>query len=188
LTIYSRRDLAPPRRHRRTGRRLLSVLLVLVVLAGAGYAVYHFTRSGSGTPAASRRHCVTPAAAPAPLPPRQVRLKVLNTTKRNGLAARVRTVLRRRGFRVLGVGNARPVVHGVVIRYPGAAGAPDGAVVTIREEFPRATLQPGGHRGMYEVELGRGFGHPATVRAAAAARTQDETGAHPTPVCSQVRS
>jgi len=167
---------------------VLSVLVVLVVLAGAGYAAYHFTRSGSGSPAATRRHCVTPAAAPAPVAPRQFRLTVMNTTTRNGLAARVRGVLRRRGFRVVGVGNARPVVHGVVIRYPGAKATPDGAVITIREQFPRATLQSGGHRGVYEVELGRGFGHPATTQAAAAARTQDEKGAHPAPVCSQVRS
>lgn len=162
---------------------MLSTLLVVIVLAAAGYAVYRFTRPGSAVPSASRRHCVTPAAAPAPAPPRQVRVRVMNTTLRTGLAARIRRSLRRRGFHVVGIGNARPVVRGVVIRYP-TGGTPDGAVVTLREQFPHAVLRRGGRRGVYEIDLGRGFSGPASVAAATAARTRDDQGAHPPPMCS----
>jgi hypothetical protein len=184
LTIYSRRDLAPPRRHRRTGRRVLISLLVIVVLAGGGYAAWRFTRSGSGTQQAAQTHrCFTPAAAPAPVPSKHVRLRVMNTTLRTGLAAKVRTELRRRGFRVVGIGNASPRVKGVVIRYPGAGGTPSGAVITLREQFPDAVLRAGGRKGSYEIDLGTGFRRPAAPHAAAAARAADERAAHPSPTC-----
>lgn len=185
MTIYGRRDLAPPRRRRHTGRRALVTVLVLVVLAGGGYAGWHFTHTGSSGPAnaASHRRCVTPAAPPSPVAARQLRVRVMNTTLRTGLAARVRRILRRRGFRVTAIGNTKPKVRGVVIRYPGATSTPDAAAVTLREQFPGAAVRPGGRRGSYEVDLGRGFRSPASAHAAASRRAADERRAHPSPSC-----
>lgn len=162
---------------------MLVALLAIVVLGGAGYLAWHFTRPSKAPRVTTQQRCHPPTPSPAPMAAGQVRVKVLNTTKRDGLAASVRTVLRRRGFRVVGVGNAKPTVSGVVIRYPGA-GTLNGAVVTLREEFPKAHLASGGRRGFYEVDLGRGFGRPVTEQRAREIRTSDERAAHPSTTCS----
>jgi len=78
------------------------------------------------------------SAAPAAQAP-EVRVRVLNGTKIDGLAAQVSQALQDAGFSVLEVGNSEDPVDATTIRYP-----PDqeAAALTLLAALPEAVLQP----------------------------------------------
>ena len=176
-----------PARRRRRGRirRLAAVLGVLVVLGAAAYAGWRLFGGSGSTPTASTKHCHTPTAAVAPDRPAAVKVRVLNTTLRTGLAAQVRRELKARGFRVVGIGNASPRVTGVVIRYPRAGTSGQAEARAVAEQLPTAHLQQASGHGVLVIEIGRGFTGLASPHAVAAARQADEKSAHPRPVCTR---
>ncbi|MGW9207362.1 LytR C-terminal domain-containing protein [Embleya sp. NPDC055664] len=120
-----------PRMTRRRRRMpvVIAIVVGLVVLATAGWGVYHFTSDDGGTAAA----CPSPtASAPpptqaAPLPePKTITVNVYNATKRTGLAKTVAEALKTRGFTI-----------GKVTNDP--LNAPIAATAEIRHGFPGAT-------------------------------------------------
>jgi hypothetical protein len=175
-TIPGRGDLSPRRRYQR--RRWPAVLAVLVLLAGGGFLAWHELH-GSGRAVATPQVCTTPSAAPSPWPAAQVALAVLNSTGRQRLAHEVATALTARGFRVVRVGNTRPVVSGVAeILYGAGAQA---AAVSVAEQVPGATTASQPAAGLTLV-LGKGFRALANPADVAAAHRRDLAAAAPRPV------
>ncbi|GAB7191636.1 hypothetical protein NUM3379_23440 [Kineococcus sp. NUM-3379] len=115
-------------------QRAVFALVVLAVFAlGAAAALVATGRwSPFGEQAQARPTCTTPAA-PAPAAPADVRVEVLNSTDRRGLAATVAEELRGRGFTVTRVGNSDggPVPEPAAVRHAPAA-APAARAVAAR--------------------------------------------------------
>ena len=126
---------------------LVVVLLVLAVGAGAALVVTGRWDPWAQEAAAPSASC-TPGAAPAVAAPAEVRLQVLNSTDRRGLAGATADELRRRGFTVTLVGNsdgdalpgvaevrhapaAAPAALAVAARLPGAGLVEDPAAVDV---------------------------------------------------------
>lgn len=185
MTIPGRGDLMPSRRRRRGGRarRLAVAVAVLVVLAGGGYVGWRATHPrATPAPAAHRQTC-HPSQQPAPAAPRTVRVSVLNTTLRTGLAASARRQLDRRGFHVTRVGNASPVV-----RSPAQVDYPSGTrglamAKALAEQLPGATQRETSAAGGLVLRIGRGWHGLASATAAAQARQRDQAAARP--VCTR---
>ncbi|MFI1382904.1 LytR C-terminal domain-containing protein [Embleya sp. NPDC020886] len=121
-----------PRMTRRRRRMpvVIAIVVGLVVLATAGWGVYHFTSDDSGDKAAA---CASPTAStppdapPAALPePKTITVNVYNATKRAGLAKTVSEALKARGF-----------VIGKVTNDP--LNQPVAATAEIRHGFPGTT-------------------------------------------------
>jgi hypothetical protein len=183
VTILGRGDLAPRRRRRRGGLlRVLAALAVVVVLGGAAYGAWRLLGPSSSKPAAARQRCVTTSSAVAPARPGTVRLRVMNTTLKAGLAAKVRRELRGRGFTVVGIGNASPAVHGIVLRAPSTRSTP-AEVRALREQFPSLSVRKAGRHGLLALELGKHLPGIASARHAAAAHRADVQAARPKRSC-----
>ncbi|MGC0422247.1 LytR C-terminal domain-containing protein [Embleya sp. AB8] len=90
-------------RRRRRAPVVIAIVVGLVVLATAGWGVYHFTSDNGSKAAAcpSPSASAPPATPAAPLPePKTITLNVYNATKRTGLAKTVADALKARGFTI----------------------------------------------------------------------------------------
>ena len=188
MTILGRGDLSPPRRHRSWGRLVL-VVVVLAVLVGAGYVGYvRFIRSSSaaGSTTTGLSRCPKHVARGPYAAPHTLRVRVLNASLQTGLAARVRSSLRHRGFRVVQIGNAPRVGRYVAsVSY-----SPDQKLgsATLAAQVLRATTRVVPGRGVLELELGLKYRHMRASKAATALARRTEASAAPTPSPSPSRS
>lgn len=181
MTILGRGDLSPPRRSRKRGPVLATVLVAGLVAAAAWFGWHAWRGHGSGGKAAAVRTCVTPTPAPSPAQPGQVTVGVLNATDKVGLAHQVAAALRTQGFRVGKVGNTKAAVTGVAsITYGPTDRA---AAIALAEHVPGATLVPAPSGGV-TLSIGPAFTALATPTDVSAARTRDLASASPRPaVC-----
>jgi hypothetical protein len=167
VTILGRGDLAPPRRRRSPGR-YVSIVVVVALLAGGGYAAYRgLTQDSAPADAASHKlpRCPKPAVTSAFAPPRQVHLAVYNASLQTGLAASLRAQLRNRGFHVTQIGNALKVGHDVaVVRYSADEQRESLAVMA---QVAGASRQQVAGTHHLELDVGLKF---AQLRSAAAVR------------------
>jgi hypothetical protein len=177
-----RGDLAP-RRHR--GRLRWPVLLIiLVVLAGLGYAadryVWPHLRTSKTTTAAppctaTRRAAALPAA-------KTVTLRVRNSTLRAGLASQVASALHHRGFHVHGVGNTTLKVTGTAaVRYSADRAQ---QAKTLAAQVSRPALAQVGGKGVLDLDLGPKWHALASPAAARAAERAARAAQRPTSTCS----
>ncbi len=135
----------PTAPHPRRWPRVLAVLLVLGLVAGAAYgAWWWFTERADeeAAPSASpTRTCTTPTPKPPKnLPsPAEVTVAVENGTERAGLAVETADALVARGFVVGAIGNAdKPVKQGVAqVRY---AKADLASAIVVASYVPGAEL------------------------------------------------
>lgn len=123
-----------PRMTRRRRRMpvVIAIVVGLVVLATAGWGVYHFTSDDKDAKAAacpSPTASAPPSAPPEALPePKTITVNVYNATKRTGLAKTVSDALKVRGFTIGKVTNDplnQPIAATAEIRhgFPGATPA-----------------------------------------------------------------
>ncbi|MET7300238.1 LytR C-terminal domain-containing protein [Embleya sp. NPDC005575] len=123
-----------PRMTRRRRRMpvVIAIVVGLVVLATAGWGVYHFTSDDGGDKAAacpSPTASASPATPPVALPePKTITVNVYNATKRTGLAKTVGDALKARGFLIGKVTNDplnQPIAATAEIRhgFPGTTPA-----------------------------------------------------------------
>jgi LytR cell envelope-related transcriptional attenuator len=160
---------------RRPTRALAAAGISLLLFAGIAYGGWRLLHSPAGHQAASCASA-TPAAA---LP--EVTVRVLNGTGRRGLARATADVLRQRGFRIAGVGNAARVAGRSQVRY-GAGQALPGRLMAL--QLPSA-LVIADNRVTNEVDviLGGTFRRLRTPAEVAAATTKAKLTA-PRPVAS----
>lgn len=172
-------DLAPVRRRKRYGgsygrsrRRTGRVLLALVLLAGGGAVAYALQRDDRG---AAARVALLPCPAapttspanqpaqpaqpsPAALPqPREVRLLLLNGTKRDGLGRNIGNQLAARGFVVSGTGNAHALLTGPSQVTYGPGALPAAQLVGMHVFGVTLVDAPRTARGSLQLVLGSGF-------------------------------
>lgn len=104
-------------------------------------------------------------------------LRVLNGTNRAGLAHDVADQLRRRGFRIAGVGNAPHVFAATLIQHPDAdlAGA-----LGVAEHFRTAAVTSAKVR-VVTLVIGRDFHGLASQQVAARQHATDVRSASPSP-------
>lgn len=154
------------------------VVLVVASLAVGGWFGW---RAWRGNPTASVRSvappCVQPTAPPAPAAAAGVRVRVLNGTKRAGLAHVVAAQLRSRGFRIAGVGNAPHVVAATAVQH--AAGDLSGALA-VAEQLRVANAQVAQVR-VVTLIIGRDYHGLASKELTAAHRAADLRNASPSP-------
>ena len=197
-------DLAPARKRRRgySARRRrspLPYLLVLLLLAGAAGGAYLLRREDRGAGAVTAKARCTPppaatpsAGAPAPvkaaplrLPqPAQVGLRLLNGTGRNGLARTVGDELARRGFTVVGMGNAPRPLAGASRVYFGPGARAAATLVSAHVLGAEIQAVPTAGKGAVDVVLGSRFVRLRTapeVSAYARGLTTGPAPAAPTP-------
>ncbi|GAA4980254.1 LytR C-terminal domain-containing protein [Kineococcus glutinatus] len=118
----ARAERGRARRLRRIRRQriVFATLVVLVLAAGVVAALIATGRWEPGEdPAATAGPTCSGAAPPAAAAPAEVRVQVLNSTDRQGLAGSVAAELRQRGFTVTLVDNADggPVPEPAAVRY-----------------------------------------------------------------------
>ena len=160
-----------PRRSR-AGRRVLLLVLAAALVAAVAWGVWAYVLApadGGATPRAVVS-CPPPASTPTTVPATQVRVNVYNATDRRGLAARVATELRKRGFRVGKVDNdpaKRTVTGAAEVRHSTVGGdaartvaAQVGAVVAVPDQRTDASV---------DLVLGAAFTRLRPPDAAAAA-------------------
>lgn len=157
------------RRHRyRWLTRLLAVAIVLGLLGGAGYGVWHYvleptTRDQAGT-TPTKTTCSSAKHGPKPLSPRAVRVDVLNHTSRTGLAGATARTLQGIGFKVGRIANdtvQRPVKGPVELR---AGRHTRRQVALLKEFFPGASVHRSAARQpRVVIVLGKTFGRVRTV-------------------------
>jgi hypothetical protein len=127
--------------------------------------------------------CPSPSASPLPLAAsaHAVTLRILNTTKRDGLARTVKDELVKRGFRVAGIGNAKPpFADPAQVRYDAATYA---AARLLAENVVGARLvEDPTVRGLLVLRIGNGFTRLATPAEVGAAHTHDQAQTTPLPV------
>jgi hypothetical protein len=150
---------------------LISLLALLLLTAVVWWRVLHRSSTDS-----AHARCPIPTSSATPTPtatlpaPAKVTVQVLNSTKRNGLGARVSSALSDAGFNVPSQAkNDNPKTHiaGVAeIRY-GPSGA-SGARL-LRYYFPGATLVPTTSKSAtVVVSLGQRYAKISTSQAVAA--------------------
>jgi hypothetical protein len=181
VTILGRGDLAPPRRYRR--RRWPRLLLVLVVLAaaaaGAWYGYDRWIADDATDTDTLATPCVTPTRPPGPAEAGDVRLRVLNGTKRVGLAHDVAKELRKRGFEVTRVGNSKHRATHTVVSF---APADRPAALALAEQLPEPSKALAEEAGAeLALVIGADFTDLADARRAAANRAADLAAASPSP-------
>ncbi len=139
-------DLGPRRQFPR--RAAVAAGLSLLLFLGIAYGGWRLVHSPSKHNAVTCPS-VTPSVTRAPAVP----VRVLNGTGRRGLAGRTAGVLRQRGFRVAGVGNAARVAGRSEVRYgPQQASAarlvalqvPDARLVPDKKATKRVDIVLGG--------------------------------------------
>lgn len=116
------------------------MLLVLIAIAGAAvYWAFLRTPPGTTNAAPTKSPCPTlSASAPSTAPIKSVHVQVLNSTNQPGLAGKVSSLLKARGFPVTGVGNDSSAYAGTAeVRY-GVAGL--AAARTVVLQVPGARL------------------------------------------------
>jgi hypothetical protein len=154
------------------------VLLVVLSLAVGGWFGWQALRADdNGADSATVRPCVQPTHPPPPATPADVHLRVLNSTNRAGLAHEVALQLRRRGFRLAGVGNNSRRVAVTTVEHPAAALA---AAEAVAEQLSAAQVQAGSVK-VVTLIIGRDFRRLASSQQAATARTADTRKASPAP-------
>ena len=151
--------------------------LVVVTLAVGGWFGWQALRNDDSGRTATVRPCVQPSHPPAPAAPGDVHVRVLNATKRDGLAHQVALQLRGRGFRLAGVGNSPRLQATTSVQHSDVALA---AAEAVAEQLPTAQLQAGTVKAVTLV-IGRDFRHLASKQQAARARAVDTRRASPTP-------
>lgn len=144
---------------------------MVLALAGAGWWLWQRDTEEPGATAA-RSTCPTSSPTPTVVPPGDVKVNVYNATQRRGLAAKVATQLRKRGFQVAKVDNdplKRRVTGMAEVRHSelGAAAARTvtaqvSTVVPVPDQRTNASV---------DLVLGAGFRALQPVPAAAAALT-----------------
>lgn len=136
--------------------RWLVGLLVVMLLAGGGYAAFLGLSGGSPTTTGVTKLPLCPVSSRVvarhvgPL-----RLTVENATNHNGLAASVAADLTSRGFHVLSIGNTVLMSRGVAtVRY-----SKDRRLVADRvaAQIKGSTMVPAGGHGVVELDLGPAF-------------------------------
>jgi acetolactate synthase regulatory subunit len=152
----------------------LVTIVVLAVLAGGGYVGFrHFHDSSSASPTVAPRLPVCHRSLGNALfaAPGQVRLRIRNGSLQTGLAARVRSVLRHRGFHVVSIGNAVTVGHDVAaIRF---APAQQRAARTLAAHIAGPVQMQSVATGQtVELDLGLRFAGLKSARAALLAERQ----------------
>lgn len=180
MTFLGRGDLAPRRRPRRWPRRLALLGVVLVVAAAGVFAWKQLRPQHSD---ATLPLCPKPSASPLPLAAsaKGIVLRILNTTPRDGLAHRLQVDLTKRGFKVAGVGNAKPQLPDVaLIRYaPGALG---NARMVAEHVAGKPRLVEDARAGKaVEVWIGAGFTRLATPAEVTAAHRSAQAETSPVP-------
>jgi hypothetical protein len=171
VTIPGRGDLSPP--HRRSSLlRWLVALLVLVLLAGGGYAAFLGLSGGSSPTSTASKLPLCPVPSPRAVTGHTgpLRLTVENATNHNGLAASVAADLTRRGFHVISVGNTVLMTSGVArVRYSkGRRLVADRVAAQIKG----STLVRAGGHGVVELDLGPAFRSLSTPAQAQLAYTR----------------
>jgi hypothetical protein len=151
-------------RDRRRRRHRITLVAVLVLLLAAGVVGAGYYTGLLGEPQATEVRvatappCPKPTRVARPLSPAKVRVNVYNTTKIDGLAARVAAGLRQRSFRIGTVANdpekTRPGGTAVV-RY-GAQGT--AAARLVAQHVPRPTMHKDGRKSAtVDLVIGRAF-------------------------------
>jgi hypothetical protein len=174
LNPLSNRDLAPSRRGggRRKGSGLLVALLVLV-LAGAGFAAWHYLDLGAADDVATPRvSCPATSPPPTVVPAAKVKVNVYNATQRRGLASAVASQLKKRGFTVGKVSNdpLKRTVTGLAEVRASPTGAD--AARTVVAQVGQVVFVPDQRKdASVDLVLGATFTSLAAPAAAAAALT-----------------
>ena len=178
LNPLGNRDLAPSRRGggRRKGSGLLVVLLVLVI-AGTGFAAWRYLDPLAGDDVATPKvSCPPTSPPPAVVPAAKVKVNVYNATQRRGLASAVATQLKKRGFKVGKVSNdplKRPVTGLAEVR---ASTAGADAARTVVAHVGQVVLVPDQRKdASVDLVLGATFKSLVAPKAAAAALTPTPT-------------
>jgi hypothetical protein len=170
VSILGSGDLAPRRRHRRTGRDL-AVLAGVVVVVGIVFLVVELFTGGSSPKKPSTLPLCQATAPIAPPKPRAVHLSVLNGTLTPGLAGEVANDLRARSFTVTSVGNTQqmlPTGTTAVVSYgPGRLLAAQ----TVAAEFSAARIIKSTVPGV-QLGVGPAFTALSSKSDAVAARAQ----------------
>lgn len=179
MTVLGRGDLSPARHHRRHGRRWWWLLLLLVAtLAVGGWFGWRAWRGdNTSTVRTSTTPCVQPVRPPAPATPSAVHVRVLDSTKRAGLAHDVAAQLRRRGFRIAGVGNAPHVVAATVVQHSASDRA---AALAVTEQLRAANATVVQVR-IVTIIIGRDFHGLASKELVATHRAADLRNASASP-------
>jgi hypothetical protein len=162
VTLPGLGDLAPPHRHVPVGRWVLTVLVV-VLLAGGGYAAFLGLSGGSSKSSSGLPFCPVTTHVPATKSAGPLRLTIKNATEREGLAAAVRTQLRKRGFRVISIGNAAELMSSGVAKVRYSADRRLVADHVAAQIKGGATLVPAGGHGVVALYLGPKFSRLATL-------------------------
>jgi hypothetical protein len=155
------------------------VLLLLVALGVGGWFGWHVLRTDdTATVRTSPTPCRSSAAPPTPAAVGSVRLRVLNGTKRNGLAHDLGKQLSRRGFHVVGVGNTpKPVARTTVV----STRADLSRVIALRVQLDRSQWSATAkHAGVLTLVIGRDFRALTSAATATQRRAAATRAAHPT--------
>lgn len=140
----------------------------LLVLAGIAYGGWRLLQSPAG-----RNAAVCPSAAPSVATVPAVAVRVLNGTARPRLAGQTAELLRQRGFRIAGVGNAPRVSGRPQLRY-GTREAADARITALH--VPGAMLVADRRvTNRVDVILGGSFRRLRTPAEAAALTKQANT-------------
>lgn len=153
---------------------LVALLALLLLTALVWWRVLHRGTPGSAAATCPTQTTSAPARATLP-PPSAITLKVLNSTNRNGIAARARSTLVADGFRVPGPAandNPKTKIKGTAeIRY-GTSGKKAAALV--RYYFPGAKLvHTASKSAVVVVSLGQRYRSVATQQHVQAALRGD---------------
>ncbi len=168
LGVGGHRPVRRGQRPRHRGALALALALTVALAATAWWVSQRDT--GSPAAAAPRRSCPAPSAAPAVVAPRAITVNVYNGTERRGLATRVATELRRRGFRIGQVDNdplKRAVTGAAEVRNSAVGAA---AARTVAAQVgPVVAVPDQRSNGSVDLVLGAAFRRLQPVAVAAAA-------------------
>lgn len=157
-------------RRRGTVRRVVVAVIVLLAIGGAAGAAWWQASDSPDSTTAARPRCPEPSPAPTVVPATKVRVNVYNATDKKGLAGRVATQLRNRGFKVAKIDNdpARRVVTGVAEVRSSSLGA--GPARTVGAQVDSFVAVPDQRRdASVDLVIGAAFIHLRSVSGAAAA-------------------
>lgn len=158
-------------RRRGTARRVVVVLVALVVISAVAAAAWRHERDGGAVAATTPTpSCPTPSVPPSPPAAQTVRVNVYNATDKRGLASRVATEMRKRGFLVGKVDNdpAKRRVTGVAEIRSSTLGA--AAALTVAAQVDAFVAVPDQRKdATVDLVVGAAFHALRTPAAAAAA-------------------